>query len=259
MRDSEIAFMSKETSTDVGYNGLMTLPKNLKTFGSNHSPDRFGDHLRKLANPIWEAQLNHPFIKGVGDGTLEVEKLKYWVRQDYLYLMDYARIFSMAAARAPDLGTMTWLSGLVKGVLKVEMELHRSYARDFGITGEELEGETKAPTCQAYTDFLLRVAAVDPFEVTIAALLPCLWGYYELGTRMEDRGLPDKELYARWIKQYTDPEYGQQVERCRQLTDRLGNEASSPRKREMEKAFLLSSRYEYLFWDMCYNLETWPV
>ncbi|MEE9248132.1 MAG: thiaminase II, partial [Dehalococcoidia bacterium] len=76
---------------------------------------------------------------------------------------------------------------------------------------------------------------------------------------LEDQGLPDKELYARWIKQYTDPDYGREVERCRLLMDRLGAGASQELKGRMEQAFITSSRYEYLFWEMCYTLQTWPV
>ncbi|MFQ5933134.1 MAG: thiaminase II [Dehalococcoidia bacterium] len=220
--------------------------------------ERFQDHLRKLVDPIWEAQHNHPFIRGVGDGSLDIELLKHWVRQDYVYLIDYARIMSTASARAPDLDTMAWFARLTKGVFK-EMELHRSYAKDFGISEAELEAERKAPTCQGYTDFLLRTATVDPFEVLVGALLPCFWGYYELGTRLEDQGLPENELYARWIKQYSDPDYGREVDRCRNLIDRLAAEASAELRGQMEQAFLLSSRYEYLFWEMCYTRETWPV
>ena len=221
--------------------------------------ERFSDHLRELVDPIWEAQHNHPFVQGIGDGSLDIEKLKYWVRQDYVYLIDYARILSMASAKAPDLDTMTWFAGLTKGTLEVEMSLHRSYARDFGISESELESERKSPTCQGYSDFLMRAAVAEPFEVTAAALLPCFWGYYELGTLLEDRGLPEHELYARWVKRYSDPQVGPEVERFRSLMDRLGADASAHLRRQMEQAFLLSSRYEYLFWEMCYTQETWPI
>ncbi len=221
--------------------------------------ERYSDHLRKLVDPIWEAQHNHPFVTGIGDGTLDIEILKHWVRQDYVYLIDYARIMSMASVKSPDLQTMTWFADLSSYTLKVEMDLHRSYARDFGITEKELEQEQRSPTCQGYTDFLLRTAMADPFEVVAAALLPCFWGYYEIGARLEDRGLPGRELYDRWIKLYSNPEFGQEVDRCRLLIDRLGSDASSERRTQMEQAFLLSSRYEYLFWEMCYTMERWPV
>ena len=116
--------------------------------------ERFSDHLRALGDSIWEAQRNHPFVRGVGDGTLEVERLKFWVRQDYLYLIDYARVYNLAAAKAPGPELSAWLTFHADYTLNKEMALHRSYARDFGIGVEELVAEKKAPTCQAYTDFL---------------------------------------------------------------------------------------------------------
>jgi thiaminase len=60
---------------------------------------RFSERLYRLAQPVWEAQHSHPFVRGIGDGTLEVEKLKFWVRQDYLFLIDYARLLALAVAR----------------------------------------------------------------------------------------------------------------------------------------------------------------
>ena len=88
---------------------------------------------------------------------------------------------------------------------------------------------------------------------------PCFWGYYEMGKSLEERGSPDNELYVRWIEQYTDPGYGEEVQKCRELTDRLGKEASASTVALMEEAFVTSSRYEYLFWEMCYSMERWPV
>ena len=86
-----------------------------------------------------------------------------------------------------------------------------------------------------------------------------LLGYYEMGKSLEERGMPENELYARWVKQYTDPGYGEEVGRCRELVDGLGGEGSAETRALMEEAFLTSSRYEYLFWEMCYSLERWVV
>ena len=122
--------------------------------------ERFTDHLRRLGDSIWEAQFRHPFVQGIGAGTLPLAPFAHWVRQDYLYLIEYARLFAIGVARAPDLESMGRHADLAQATLKTEMELHRSYAAEFGITPEELEREVKSPTCQAYTDFLIRTAAL---------------------------------------------------------------------------------------------------
>ena len=97
---------------------------------------RYSEYLQRRAAAIWEAQRQHPFVRGIGDGTLDVEKFKHWVKQDYLYLIDYARLFALAVAKAPDIETMTKFAQLVHAVLDVEMDLHRSYAREWGISAD---------------------------------------------------------------------------------------------------------------------------
>ena len=221
--------------------------------------ERFTQRLRRLAEPIWRAQHQHPFVRGIGDGTLELERFKHWVRQDYLFLVEYGRLLSLAAARAPDLATMTRFAELALATLKGEMELHRSYAREFGISPQELEAEAKAPTTQGYTDFLVRSAATADFPELVAALLPCMWGFCEIGQALDKRGCPADPRYARWIEMYSSPEFIELAEWCRDLLDRLAAGLPGERLRRLEEAFLTSSRYEYLFWEMAYRQERWPV
>ncbi len=220
---------------------------------------RFTDHLRQLADSIWRAQHEHPFIRGIGDGTLDVEKFKFWVRQDYLFLIDYARTLLLAAAKSPDLPTMTRFAELASATLNVEMDLHRSYAEEFDISGAELEAEEKSPTTQAYTDFLLRSAAIDDFLVTVAALLPCFWGFSEIGQRLSLSERPRDERYAKWIDMYSTDEFAELAQWCRDLLDRLAVGMSESSLQQVAVAFIISSRYECQFWDMAYKQERWPL
>ena len=220
--------------------------------------ESFSDHLRRLAGPIWAAQHAHPFVRGIGDGTLPLDKFRFWVRQDYLYLIDYARVFAAGAVRAPDLDTMTAFADLLHATLKTEMDLHRSYAAEFGITLAELERERKAPTTQGYTDFLMRVAAVGDFAEFAAALLPCMWGFCEVGETLAARGMPADPRYAKWIAMYSAPEFAELARWCRKLVDRLGADAPAGVRTKMEEAFVASSRYELAFWEMAWTLEKWP-
>ena len=98
-----------------------------------------------------DAILAHPFVTGVGDGTLPVEKFKHYVTQDYAYLVEYSRALALASALAPRLDDMSWFAGLLDETLNVEMSLHRSYCQEFGISVEELEATIAAPTTVAYT------------------------------------------------------------------------------------------------------------
>jgi thiaminase/transcriptional activator TenA len=220
---------------------------------------RFTTRLRERAEPIWHAQLEHPFVRGIGDGTLPLDRFAHWVRQDYRFLVEYCRLFGLAAARAPDLDTLVRFADLLQATARTEMDLHRAFAREFGIGEADLEREPMAPTTRAYTDFLLRVAATGDFAELTAALLPCMWGFAEIGQALRARGLPADPRYAKWIEAYADPEFARLAEWCRSLVDRLAEGASPVQEARLLDAFLTSSRYEYLFWEMAWRQEAWPV
>ncbi|HEX7124834.1 MAG TPA: thiaminase II, partial [Thermodesulfobacteriota bacterium] len=177
----------------------------------------------------------------------------------YLFLIEYSRLFALGAARAPDLATMTRMSDLLHATLVTEMDLHRGYAAEFGITPEALEAERMAPTTQGYTDFLLRTATVGDYLELVAALLPCTWGFHEIGERLAARGRPADSRYAKWIDMYASPEFGALADWCRGLLDRLGAGQPEAELARAEAAFVTSSRYELAFWEMAYRLERWPT
>jgi thiaminase/transcriptional activator TenA len=210
----------------------------------------FSADLRQTADPIWRAQHDHPFVRGIGDGTVDARRLERWVRQDYRFLVEYCRLFALAAARSPDLETLTRFAELLRATAVTEMDLHRSYAAGFGITPAELEAEEMAPVTRAYTDFLLRTAALGDFAELAAALLPCMWGFSEIGLRLAERGRPADERCAAWIDAYADPAFTELATWCRGLVDRLAADAGPLARARMREAFLASSRHELAFWDV---------
>ncbi|MEJ7837474.1 MAG: thiaminase II [Thermomicrobiales bacterium] len=219
----------------------------------------FTAHLRRLADPIWQAQHDHPLVQGIGTGQLPTELFGYWLRQDYLFLIDYARFFGQAVLRAPDLAAMTKLAQLLHEVLYREMELHRSYAAEFGISEADLVTETKAPTTQGYTDFLLRTASTGEYAEILGALLPCMWGYSEVGQRLAAGIVAIDPRYRRWINVYADPEFAELARWCRDLTDSACTGLPAAALARVEDAFITSSRYELAFWEMAWTGETWAV
>lgn len=221
--------------------------------------ESFTSELRHAAEPIWSAQHEHPFVRGIGDGTLSLDRFRFWVRQDYVFLIEYARLLALAAARSPDLETMTRFAGLLQATLAVEMDLHRGYAAEFGISSAELAAEAKAPATQAYTDFLLRTAALGDYAEIVAALLPCMWGFSEIGLALAAGGRPADPRYAKWIDMYADPEFARLAAWCRDLLDRLAAELPAALRAAAREAFLVSSRHELAFWEMAWRRERWPV
>ena len=192
----------------------------------------------------------------MGDGSLPVEKFRYYVMQDYAYLIDYSRVLALASARAPDLETMGWFAQLLNGTLDTEMELHRTYCAAFGISRQQLEETRPAPTTIGYTSYLLKVAHQGSFAELVAALLPCQWGYWEIGDHLARRGEPrEAPLYGQWIQMYSSAEFAALAKSMRGLADRLGNQAGPVEQVAMAEAYQTSFRFEHMFWDMAYNLE----
>jgi thiaminase (transcriptional activator TenA) len=214
---------------------------------------RYSDELRSLASGIWEAQHAHPFVQGIGDGTLEADRFRHFVRQDYLYLIEYARLLSLACARAPRLEWMRRFAELAHLTLGSEMDMHRDFAAAWGITVEELEYERATPTTRAYTEFLLRTATLGDFSELVAALLPCMWGYAEVGQALASRAAGNR--YGAWIELYASPEFAEQADWCRQVTDEVAHGLDDAGRARMLEAFLQSSRHELAFWDMAWQLE----
>ena len=221
--------------------------------------ERFTERLRQKAAGIWEAQHEHPFVRGLGDGTLNLERFKFWLRQDYVFLIEYARLLALAVARSPDPETMTRFATLLKETVETEMNLHRAYAAEFEISREQLEREPAAPTTRGYTDFLLRVAATGDFAELVAALLPCLWAFSEIGQRLASQPAPGDQRYAKWIAMYSSREFADLAQWCRDLLDSLAAGLPERDLQKLEAAFLASSRYEWQFWEMAWKMERWPI
>jgi thiaminase/transcriptional activator TenA len=211
------------------------------------------ERLRAAADGIWQAQHDHPFVRGIGEGTLELDRFRFWVRQDYVFLIEYARLLALASAKAPDLDTMTRFSALLHETLHEEMALHRSYSADLGIAIEDLARERPAPTTRGYADFLLRTATIGDFADLLAALLPCMWGFNEIGLALAERGVPDHAGYARWIEMYSSPDFTALVGWLRELTDRSGAAPPATGEDRLTEVFLTSSRYELAFWEAAWN------
>ncbi|HWC86746.1 MAG TPA: thiaminase II [Solirubrobacteraceae bacterium] len=214
---------------------------------------RYSDELRSFAGGIWEAQHAHPFVQGMAAGTLDIERFRHFVRQDYLFLTEYARLLSLACARAPRLEWMGRFSELAASTLGTEMKMHREFARAWGISAEELEYERATPTTRAYTEFLLKTAALGDFADLVAALLPCMWGYAELGRALARRAKDSP--YAAWIEMYASEDFAADANWCRALTDELAAELGESGRARMLEAFLQASRHELAFWDMAWELE----
>ena len=218
----------------------------------------FTQELWKSIEPIYAAILRHPFVRGLTDGSLPRESFKFYAVQDALYLREFARALSLAAARAPQDEWIIMFNEHAAGALKVERSLHESFFQDFGLTREAVASTPLAPTNLAYTSYLLAVAYGSPFHEALAALLPCYWIYWEVGKELERAGSADP-LYKRWIGAYASEEFGSVVRAVLSATDQVAAALRPPAREAMKAHFVATSRYEWMFWDMGLRREAWPT
>ena len=220
----------------------------------------FCDEIEGASNPQREAMMRHPFVLGIGDGSLSAERFKHFMTQDYVYLIDYARCLAMGTVKAPDLTTMSWFAGAVDHILNTEMELHRSYCSQLGISAQELEATKHAPTTYSYTSYLLRVAQIGSFGELIAALVPCIWGYWKVGEMLAAYGEPQNAPhYAKWIRMYAGEDSRTVALEARAICDRVAATAGNQELSAMREAYITCTRYERDFWQMAWDLEDWAV
>lgn len=222
---------------------------------------KFSDILYAKVSGIWDKTHQHPFVVGLGTGELPPEAFIRYMKQDYVFLIDYAKLFAFGSVKARDLETMGYFAKLLDETLHTEMDLHRQYAERFGITNQQLEDTRPTPINLAYTRYMLNVAQNGSLEELISTLLPCMWSYREIGKMLAENypGSSKHPLYGEWINMYSSDEFG---ELAAWLIEKLNTLVEGKPKREldvMEEHFLTTSRFEYMFWDMVYQGGDWPV
>ena len=222
------------------------------------APRKLTEELWSSIEPIYGAILRHPFIAGLTDGTLARESFEFYAVQDALYLREFARALAIAGARAPRDEWIVMLAEHAAGALRVERSLHEGFFQEFGLSPEAVAATPLAPTNLAYTRYLLATAYGAPFHEALAALLPCYWIYWEVGKELTRAGSPNP-LYARWIETYGSEEFGSVVSAVLDATNEVAAQLGETERDAMRRHFHITSRYEWMFWDMGYRRERWPV
>ena len=220
----------------------------------------FSNHLRQLARPVWQAQLTHPFVTALGKGTLPERKFKYYILQDARFLGDLYRVFSVAAQKAPDSESALRFTKLAEETIVVERSLHEGYGTRWKMTRRQMTSVPMAPTNFAYTRHMLAVAATGSCCEAAVVALPCAWIYCVVGQHLLRKGPPpNSHPYRDWLMLYASPEFAEVQKWMRKKVDLWAKTAGREERRRMEEAFVISSRYEWMFWEMAWKEEEWPV
>ena len=219
----------------------------------------FSTELRKEAEPIFDAIFEHPFVRGIANGELRKEQLIHYVKQDFEYLNSFIRIYGIAVAKCQTREDMEMFNKQISFILNSETHPHNNFCHVAGVSYEELQGFPLSPSALHYIRHMLTVAHEGTLGEILAVLLPCPWTYWEIGKRLLNEVNPDySHPFYEWIHFYGNRTDSITTKFCARI-DEWAMEATEKEKAKMKEHFLISCQLEYMFWDMAYKLEEWPV
>lgn len=212
--------------------------------------------LKEAAGRHWTDYVRHRFVMELGAGSLPESAFRYYLVQDYLFLLHFTRAHALAVAKSDDLADMRYAAGGIAAILDSEIDLHIAYCRDWGIDQDEMAATPEDPANLAYTRFVMdRGLAGDLLDLHVA-LAPCIIGYGEIGAMLAAapgtvrQGNP----YDAWIGVYAGPDY-QALARghLHFLEDLAGRRGAAGRMPGLARAFTTATRLEVGFWQMGLN------
>lgn len=206
----------------------------------------------------YEAIRTMPFNAELAAGTLSPSRFRHYIVQDAHYLIGFGRALSLAAAKAPNPDRIVQFARAAETAIVVERSLHGGFFRDYGIDPETFAATPLSPACDHYVSWLLAAAYAEPYEIVLAALLPCFWIYAEVGTDIFSRSAPGNP-FRDWIDTYAGEEFGIAVAEMIVATDEAARDASPVSRERMHRAFAHATRLEWMFWNGAYSEMSWPV
>jgi len=215
----------------------------------------FSRGLKARAAKVWEDGYNHPFVQELGKGTLDKEKFKFYLLQDYLYLLQYAKVFATAALKSDTEELMTGFTRSQYYILANEMDVHREYMKGFGITQAEAISVKSSLYNRSYTANMLSYGLTGGLAEVLAAVFPCAWTYADYGKRLKEQYADKLEgnFYKTWIETYASAGFSDSFEWFYDALDNLVSGMTVEQRGKIEDIFISSVEFEYLFWDMAYK------
>jgi thiaminase (transcriptional activator TenA) len=209
--------------------------------------------LRDDCASTWQGLLDHPFVQEIAAGTLPLEKFRFYIEQDILFLDDYVRSLGYAVGRAQDEEQLAALTRQIATVVDTEIDKERDLLRRVErLLGAGPRRATPAPTTLAYQSFLVSAAVRGDALDVLTSLLPCAWSYGEIGRRYLGE-TAEHPVYTDWMRLFGGREYLDYVDARIESFDRYAGRAHPARYARLTQLFTTAARLEQAFWDMGYQ------
>jgi thiaminase/transcriptional activator TenA len=213
----------------------------------------FFDRLRAAASAEWQAFTEHEFVRRIADGTLSEAAFRFYLVQDYRFLVHFARAHALLAYKADDVADLRSASHSITAIVDVELDLHVAYCTGWGVSATDLEHAAEHAATVAYTRYVLDVGhAGDALDLAVA-LTSCTIGYGEIGARLarDAATVRDGNPYLAWIDTYAGDGYQAVVGDARARLERLAAaRASDGRFAALVSVFRRAAELEAAFWQM---------
>jgi thiaminase (transcriptional activator TenA) len=219
----------------------------------------FSAGLRDGCERIWTGLHGHPFLGELARGTLPLEKFRFFIEQDLLFLPEFARCMALGAAKSRREEELEFFNRQLDGIVRLEIPSNRRLLEQVTGLGAADRGGSlaMAPANLAYTSFLLATAAAGgPAEIT-AAILPCSWSYVEIARGLGGE-VAEHPVYSDWVGFYLQDTEADLVADMRATLDEMAAGAGPADRERLAEIFRMSSRLEGMFWEMAYTLDQWP-
>lgn len=217
----------------------------------------FTDDLWSAISAIYTKTLVHPFLRGLVDGSLARSRFEFYLLQDGWYLRAFGQALSLLAAKAPREEWAIALNEHAAIALKTERMLHETILASYGLSRDAIQQAKPSPSNYAYTNHLLASTHHRPFPEGLGAVLPCYWIYWEVGKELQKQGSKDPD-YQHWIDQYAGEDFGKVVRDVLGMMNEEAVRLDAISRQAVTDLFVLSARYEFMFWDMAWREEGWP-
>jgi thiaminase (transcriptional activator TenA) len=221
----------------------------------------FSARLRIRCDDIWAGLHAHPFIGELTRGTLPLDKFRFFIEQDLMFLTPFAQCMAMGAAKARSEAELEFFTRQADAIIRLEIPSNRRLLEQVISMGAKDMGGSlaMAPANVAYTSFLLATAAAGGGLEITAAILPCSWSYIEIARDLRGE-LAEHPVYSDWVGFYLSDEENNLVLNMRHTFDDMVREEvpGEAKRRELESIFMMSSRLERMFWEMAYTFDQWP-
>ncbi|MBB3141291.1 thiaminase II [Halomonas organivorans] len=213
---------------------------------------RFRD-LTAACQDDWRAYIEHDFVRALGAGTLEADAFRHYLQQDYLFLIHFARAYALAAYKSRDLDELRQAFDGLKTILDVELDLHRGFCRDWGISESDLAALPESRATLAYTRYVLDAGSRGDLLDLRIALAPCLVGYGEIAGWLAAQPFTlrgDANPYEPWIAMYEGDDFQAAMRAEIAWLDARLAEVTPARFEQLARLFRDATRLEIDFWQM---------